>query len=365
MNDSEVDDGQSSVTSRTTLTSAATTVRTASTAAYGRGNYLLPPPHLCGVDMEEDEEEEDDVRSVRSKSSRRSSGTAKSKASQGTVATIKNYIRHRQRQRLRRREEQQQIDLFNQWAETQMASSSELSPSSKSSAVSSAASGEDREAPRGRLKAGGARGGRGRHHQDAFSSTLKSHVGGDGGGHDHWLPPQQQRHRRSSSVASSAPRPPEEVLAEGPIRYSFLVGTNGDGHDVHREQEHLQAGFPATPNNFFMPTEFGPHGYTPRSGGEAGSGAAVPHTHTPVNTSLHADPQQLPPPHGPPRRQKRTWKNVEHNVALSGFFNSPANNSFNGAEARDDDEGELPAPFRNNPAEPSHSPLGRPSQPRE
>lgn len=401
------DDGRSSVTSRTTLTSHATTVRTASTAAYGRGNYLLPPPHLCGVDMDLEEDEDEnchDVRSVYSRSSRRSSGSTKSKSSShgggnsgggGTVATIKSYMRHRQRQRLRRREEQQQIDLFNQWATAQMASSSELSPSSKSSVTSS-----DGEAgpgsARGRGKTGGSSrggrcGGRRRAH-DALESSMNSFKN-DGhlnntmssayGGHfDYWQPQslqqQQPLHQRSSSVASSAPRPPEEVLGEEQHRYPFMTGggANGEANSLHREQVHLQAGFPATPNVLRVHAEFGP---------PAGQTAAAVATSHPT-TSLHADPnttqqqqqQQLPPappqspsqqsPQPPPkRRTKRTWKDVEHNVALSGFFNSPANNSFGGTEAQYDD-GEAPAPFHavTSPnVEPSHSPLGYPHQRRE
>lgn len=366
-------DGASSVTSRTTLTSAATTVRTASTAAYGRGSYLLPPPRLCGANMDDDDDDEDEeLRSVHSHSSRRTTGTAKS---QGTVATIKSYMRHRQRQRLRRREEQQQVDLFNQWAQAQMASSSELSPSSKSSGVSSVHSQDEARSHhhQNHKKSNGARnngtagGDRSQRHRGTLESSMN-------GGYDYRV---AQPRQRSSSVASSAPRPPEEILGAGHTRYSFMqTGSGaaavapaaaGKGANVSRDQAHLQAGFPATPNTFRAHPDFASHAvpYTPNSagGGEGEySGAALPPVQTPVGESLHADPQQLPPP--PPRRHRRTWKDVEHRVAMSGFFNSPANNSFGGPDATYDD-GEAPAPFRGSSAEPSHSPLGRPSVPRE
>lgn len=378
-------DGASSVTSRTTLTSAATTVRTASTAAYGRGSYLLPPPHLCGVDVnDEDDEEGEELRSVQSHNSRRSSGTAKSKASQGTVATIKSYMRHRQRQRLRRREEQQQVELFNQWAHAQMASSSELSPSSKSSGVSSAASQEGREDTKGHhnthhrnhRRASGTRNGGGGDRSQRHRGTFESSF--NGGFEYRSAQPRQ----RSSSVASSAPRPPEEILGEDHVRYSFMQG-NGSatapaaatttkvsksvgGSDASREQAHLQAGFPATPNTFRVHPDFASRAaHDVRGGGgemaEDNTGAAVPPTHPPTNRSMHVDP--LPPP-PPPRRQRRTWKAVEHSAALSGFFNSPANKSFGGHDGHYDD-GEVPAPFRGTAGEPSHSPAGQPHLARE
>jgi hypothetical protein len=390
---SEYDDGESSVTSRTTLASHATTVRTASTAAYGRGAYLLPPPHLCGVDMEEGEVDGSDrgseVRSVHSRSSHYSSSSTKSKTSQGggggTMATIKSYMRHRQRQRLRRREEQQQLELFNQWAEAQMATSSELSPSSKSSSVSSVGSDSNAKGNRnsttnrrhrsGAGAGGSMRGGRGRRQPGTLDSSVNTQcLYHNGGGFDYWQPsPSQQQPRRSNSVASSAPRPPEEILGDDHTLYSFMAGEGGEAGNYQREQLHLKAGYPALPNTFFVQAGFGPpagNGKTGKAddekeeGKEEGS-AAVPHTHTPANTSLHADPQQyqLPAPR-PPRRTKRTWKDVEHNVALSGFFSSPANNSFGGVDIHHDD-GEAPAPFHSTSAEPSHSPLGYPRQPRE
>ncbi|KPA78788.1 putative transcription like protein nupm1 [Leptomonas pyrrhocoris] len=381
LDDSDGEDGRSSVTSRTTLTSAATTVRTASTAAYGRGAYLFPPPHLCGVEMDGkgeggDDVEGSEVRSSHSRSSRRSSGSTRSRASQGPVATIKSYMRQRQRQRLRRREEQQQIDLFNQWAEAQMASSSELSPSSAaSSAVESVAALADHNAGeekgRGRRTSNGHRGGRGGRQQRSADDRLHA----NGGGFDRSQPlPQQPSRYRSSSVASSAPRPPEEVLGDDLAHYSFLADANDAQHNLRREQVHLQAGYPASPQMFQLPTEFGPP--IPKKNGvdgveEANEAAAVvaPAQHTPGSTNVYGDRQQQPqqppqPPQAPPRRHKRTWKDVEHNVALSGFFNSPTNNSFGGVHAPYDD-GEASAPFRTSPAEPTHSPLQYPGNRRE
>ncbi|KPI83311.1 putative transcription like protein nupm1 [Leptomonas seymouri] len=346
LGDDDYEDGQSSVTSRTTLTSAATTVRTASTAAYGRGAYLLPPPHACKLDMEE-EDEGNEVRSVySSSSSRHSSGTARSKASQGTIATIKSYIRHRQRQRLRRREEQQQIDLFNQWAEAQMASSSELSPSSKSSTDSSTAASEGHHSGRdggrrGSHKFGGGHCGRGRRQHDNLDGSFH------GGDRSFAL---GQPRPRSSSVASSAPRPPEEILGDDHIHYSFMDGAVGEARSLYREQAHLQAGYPTSLNTLHLQADNGaqvPEGS--RVDGEEERGAAV-------RLSVNVSPPHLP---SPPRRTKRTWKDVEHNVALSGFFNSPVNMSFGGLDARYND-GEAPAPFRKSPAERSHSPIDSP-----
>lgn len=409
MGDSDAEDGRSSVTSRATRTSAATTVRTASTAAYGRGTYMTPPPHFCGVEKDDDD---DDNADARSRSSRRSSGTTKSRASQGTVATIKSYMRHRQRQRLRRREEQQQIELFNQWAEAQMASSSELSPSSKSSAVPSVHSDHD-----GDDEQGGTHGGRKSsavHGSGRAGGTGASAAVGSGNanrrppnglendfsniynapyigskGLEYWkpqLPPplQLQQQRRSSSsnnsVASSEPRPPETILGNDHVHYSFLIDANEEGGDsgIYRAQEHLQASYPATPDAFAVHADVAPRAGRGRIGNElcgeeeAAVEVEVSHTYAPSTTSVHVDPQQVsssshlppPPPATAPRRTKRRWKDVEHSVALSGFFNTPANNSFGGMDAHYDG-GEAPAPFRYTPQEPSHSPLAPPHKPRE
>ncbi|KAK7197066.1 transcription like protein nupm1 [Novymonas esmeraldas] len=305
--DEPCDDG-SSVTSRTTLTSAATTVRTSSTVAYGHGAYLLLPPG--GGAAHEDDEEDDGCRSAHSGGSRRSSGTARSRASQGTVATIKSYLRHRQRQRLRRREEQQHVELFNQWAHAQMASSSELSPSSKSSVLSSH---EDEEA-----SAGGA-------------AAPRTHAGARTRGRDRVC------RRRSASVASSAPRPPEEVLGGDHVSYPFLAGGERGHHEVSRaEQQYTtpdeilvrvdERGRGTSPSPPLARTSAEGTGTSPRmSAGPPDHGEYASHRGSGVGAGEHADPLQ-------PRRHKRTWKDVEHSVALSGFFNSPANNSMAGVD---------------------------------
>ncbi|KAG5495925.1 hypothetical protein JIQ42_02804 [Leishmania sp. Namibia] len=334
LSEGEFADG-SSVTSRTTLTSAATTVRTTSTAAYGHSSYLPPPPDACAVNADEYDDCEDQ-RSSRSGGSRRSSGTARSRASQGTAPTIKSYMRHRQRQRLRRREEQQQVELFNQWAHAQMASSSELSPSTKSSG--SWRCDEEESATDGDVR---------RRNRTARSERC---------GHAH--------RNRSASVTSSAPRPPEEVLGADCVAYPFLM--NGE----HAHVERFEAGNePPAPHqitvdardrdNAAPSTPFTcPNGATDVTSpnvpatehfGYAGHGGSG------VGTGDRVDRLQ-------PRRHKRTWKNIEHNVALSGFFNSPANaGHIAGTEAPSPshcNNGETSFPFAKAHADPARSPFG-------
>lgn len=312
----DFDDG-SSMTSRSTMKSAATTVRTTSTAAYGHGAYLLAPPGTYAVPGEDCDGEgvPEDCRSSRSGGSRRSSGTARSRASQGTVASIKSHLRHRQRQRLRRREEQQQVELFNQWAHAQMASSSELSPSSHASSAAESLHG-DEEAGTGAAA---------RRHTHGHHGNARGRA---------------QRFR-STSVASSAPRPPEEVLGDNHVAYPFLAGG--------APATYIDAGEPLAASTYMS-------GVMPAEG--ASATAAVPATSevhvTRAGSGDAPEPAQL-------RRHRRTWKDVEHNVALSGFFNSPTNNGsmggFDFATPRNgggyvDDE--APAPFLQSPAQPPH-----------
>ncbi|KAG5472084.1 hypothetical protein CUR178_02754 [Leishmania enriettii] len=325
----------SSVTSRTTLTSAATTVRTTSTAAYGHSSYLPPPPDTCAVNADEYDDCEDQ-RSSRSGDSRRSSGTARSRSSQGTAPTVKSYMRHRQRQRLRRREEQQQAELFNQWAHEQMASSSELSPSTKSS-------GSWRCVEEGSATDGDVR----RRNRTARGERC---------GYAH--------RNRSASVASSAPRPPEEVLGVDCVAYPFLM--NGDHPHVERveagnehpaphqitvEARDRDNAAPSTP--FTCPNGAAdvtsPDVPATEHFGYAGHGGSG------VGTGDRVDRLQ-------PRRHKRTWKDVEHNVALSGFFNSPANAGHIAATEAPPpshcNNGETSFPFAKAHGDPARSPFG-------
>ncbi|KAG5497660.1 hypothetical protein JKF63_03925 [Porcisia hertigi] len=295
-------DDSSSVTTQTTLKSAATTVRTASTLAYGRGTYLSPPPDARAVHLDE-HNECDELHSAYSGCSRRSSGTVHSRTSQGTIATIKSYLRRqRQRQHLRRREKQQQIEIFNQWAQDQLAPSSDLSPSSKSSASLGDNGDENTIGGHARRGTGTPFGGCSSHHR---------------------LHPE-----RSMSVASSEPRPPEEVLAvncttypalrngergyldrpcvshhrQAPNEIVILEGEDESGRVESSEFECSEAGVKVCPS------------YTPAV---ESSGCAA-HGGSGVGSGTHVDRLQPSPP-------KRTWKDVEHSVALSGFFSNGAN----------------------------------------
>ncbi|KAG5471412.1 hypothetical protein LSCM1_01498 [Leishmania martiniquensis] len=332
MSEGEFADG-SSVTSRTTLTSA-TTVRTTSTVAYGHSSYLLPSPGACAVDVDEHDDREDQ-RSARSGSSRRSSSTARSRASQGTAATVKSYMRHRQRQRLRRREAQQKADLFNQWAYAQMASSVELSTSSNPSESSQC----DEE---GSATGGGV----GRRNRTA--------GGGHSSGHAH--------RNRTASVASSAPRPPEEVLGADCVAYPFLM--NGAHHDAARAKAENEppASYSMTvnapdrgdglaPSSPFMHSN-GATGVASPNLSATGHLGHAGHGGSGVGTGECPDRLQL-------RRHKRTWKDVEHNVALSGFFHSPANvSSIAGVDTPSPshcNDGEAPYPFSRAHGDPARS----------
>ncbi|CAJ1031613.1 hypothetical protein, conserved [Leishmania lindenbergi] len=309
----------SSVTSRTTLASAAPTARTASTVAYGRGSYFLPSPCACEVHIEE-HDDSDDRRSSRSSGSRGSTGTARSRASQGT-ATTKSHMRHRQRQRLRRREQQQQVDLFNQWARMQMVPSSELSPSSKSLSASSQRDEEGSttdEGGRRRTKA-------------VFGSRCRVHT----------------HRRRSASVASSAPRPPEDVLGTGCSTYPFVMNAE------HGHLESLRVGNQHPVSDKITVDADGsecdtmPFCLFTHSNGATDSSS--PHVST-ADHLRYANRTGEQSGHLQQRRHKHTWKNVEHNVALSGFFHSPTNDNMTGAD--------IQSRSHYNDGEPSHNPLG-------
>ncbi|CAC9520066.1 putative transcription like protein nupm1 [Leishmania infantum JPCM5] len=329
--------GDSSDTSRTTLTSGATTVRTTSTVAYGRSSYLRPPSGDFMVHVGE-HVDNDDRCSSRSGGSRSSRGSARSRASQGTVATIKSYLRHRQRQRLRRREEQQQLELFNQWAYAQMVSSSELSSSSKSVSTSSQHDGE------GSATGGGAR----RRTRTACGSRSRNHV----------------HPGRSASVASSAPRPLEDVLGTDCESYPFLMNVERSNLEGFRVDTQRPSPHPTALSANTSRCDAASPGLFTYSNGT--TDATSPHVASAehveyavrggsgVHTGEHVDHRQ-------PRRHKRTWKDVEHNVALSGFFNTPTNNnmaSVDTASRSHYNDGEAPAPFLSAPGEPLDSSLG-------
>ncbi|CAG9579369.1 putative transcription like protein nupm1 [Leishmania major strain Friedlin] len=329
--------GDSSDTSQTTLTSGATTVRTTSTVAYGRSSYLRPPSGDCTVHVDE-HDDNDDRRSSRSGGSRSSRGSARSRASQGTVATIKSYLRHRQHQRLRRREEQQQLELFNQWTYAQMVSSSELSSSSKSVSASSQHDGER-----------SATGGGARHRtRTACGSRSCNHA----------------HSGRTASVASSAPRPLEDVLGTDCESYPFLVNVergNLEGFRVDTQRPSLHQSAP-TANTSRCDTVF-PGAFTSSKGT---TGATSPHVASAEHveyagrgeSGMHAGEHV---DHRQPRRHKRTWKDVEHNVALSGFFNTSTNNnmaSVDTASRSHYNDGEAPAPSLSAPEEPVDRSLG-------
>lgn len=329
--------GDSSDTSRTTLTSVATTVRTTSTVAYGRSSYLRPPSGDCTVHIDE-YDDNDSRHSSHNDGSRSSRGSAHSRASQGVVATIKSHLRHRQRQRLRRREEQQQLELLDQWAYAQMVSSSELSSSSKDVSASSQ---HDEE--------GSTTGGDTRHRtRTAGGSRSFNHV----------------HPNRSASVASSAPRPLEEVLGADCASYPFLMNVEhgnleGFSVDNQRPSPH-QAALTAHASGRDT-ASFGPFTYS-NGTTDAPSPHVAPAEHVEyaghggsgVPTGEHVDRQQ-------PRRHKRTRKNVEHNAALSGFFSTPTNNNMTSLDTAfrpHHNNREAPAPSVSTPGEPMHTSLG-------
>ncbi|GET91199.1 transcription like protein nupm1, putative [Leishmania tarentolae] len=314
----------SSDTSLTTLTSKATTVRTTSTVAYGRSCYVQPPSGDCMVHIGEHDDNEDRQSSY-SSGSRSSRGSGRSRTSQRSIATIKSYLRHRQRQRLRRREEQQQLELFNQWAYAQMVSSSDLSSSSKSVSAAS-------------------------QHDEGGSTT--------GEGASPWARKVRERYGcnhvhqgRTSSISNPAPRSMEDVVAADCASYPLPM------NDEHRNLESLKVD-----NEFSSPNQIAFNANTSRcdtTGSTAPQVVSVEHVEYAghgvfgVHTGAHVE-------HGPPRRHQRRWKDVEQNIALSGFFNTTASNTMAGVDAPSQShhrDGRVPAPSLTDPAKPTHGSL--------
>lgn len=293
---------EASITSLTTASTAATTIAS-STAVYGHATY-----GCLGWSQEGSEDfalhshrsapteagERSEGHGSRSSSicnereacgglvprrRRSSSSSTTGRGASNAIATVKSYFRQRQRQRLRRREENIQYQILDQWdlpsdLSSLSSSSSELSPSASSldgatphPPLNDAALGQSCVVPN--MQASGLDG----------SALLAADEAGN---------------RRAT--------PPSHV--------SVLIGPQPSNRVSKQEDDQCGAVVEmAAANDSALPAA---------SSGVGGAAAKAEASRGGADARPPSGPHAGPPAY---QRRRQTWKDMEENAAMSGFFN--------------------------------------------